>query len=194
MYDARCIANEFIRRAGDQGHLLTHLQIQKLVYFSHARLLVLHRQPLVDKDFEAWEYGPVVPSLYHALKPNRSDGVSEEIPIDQPVFSSREKDIFNWCFKRYGHLSGRQLTVLTHADGSPWSRAVGRNDTVISTDDIADYHAIEWREESLNELERIHRLPAFQRLVDESFTRDDSHGYTLEELQQRIDQSAHLSA
>ena len=184
MFGARCVANEFIRRANGEGQPLTHLQIQKLVYFSHARLLFLHGQPLIDKGFEAWEYGPVVPDLYHALKRYGPDEVLEEIPIgDPPAYSSRETDIFDWCFNRYGHLSGPQLTRITHASGSPWSRAVTRDETLISNADIADYHTLEWRSDSLAELKRIHNTPAFQRLVLDSLEQDDSSGsYTLEDL------------
>ena len=196
MYDARCIGNEFIRRANEQGRHLTHLQIQKLVYFAHARLLVLHRQPLIDQRFQVWEFGPVAPRLYHALKHHGNQPVLEAIPVGEPtVYSSREAAIFGWCFKRYGYLSGGQLIAITHASDTPWSRADARGQSFISDDDIADYHAQEWQRESLAELERIHRIPAFQRLVQESLERDEcSDGYTLEELKQQIEQRAANSA
>ena len=142
MYDARCIANEFIRRANDQDLPLTHMQIQKLVYFAHARLLVLHGQPLIDQAFEAWEYGPVVPVLYHALKHNGSGVVGEAILMGEPpAYSSRVRDIFDWCFKQYGQLGALRLSKLTHAPDAPWARTL-RNLT-ISNEKIQDYYAAE---------------------------------------------------
>ena len=198
MHDARCIANEFIRHANDQGHPLTHLQIQKLVYFAHARLLVLHKQPLIEQAFEAWEYGPVVPDLYHALKHNGFEEVLEAIPVaEPPVYSSRETDIFKWCLKRYGRLSGPRLTTITHASGSPWSRAVANDEVLIANDDIADYHALEWRSDSLAELKRIASMPSIQREVLESLEamgRGECVSYTLEELKREIDSHATYSA
>lgn len=189
MHDACGVANEFIRRANEQGAPLTHLQIQKLVYFAHARMLVLHRLPLVQQGFQAWGYGPVVADLYQALKLNGSEAVVEEIPVvEPPTFSSREIGVFDWCFKRYGRLSGGQLTSITHASGSPWSMASGRNEDHISDEDIVMYHAKEMAEESQRALGEIHSNPAFQQLVIGIQERGRfSNGYTLEELKQRID-------
>ena len=167
MYDARCIANEFIRRANDQDCPLTHMQIQKLVYFAHARLLALHRQPLIDQDFEAWRLGPVVDDLYHALKHNESRPVLEEIPIGElPAYSSRERAIFDWCFKRYGRLGALKLSNLTHAPGGPWAHTL-RNLT-ISNEAIQDYHARSWIPENQEVLKQLTRIPAFVEGFDES--------------------------
>lgn len=48
---------------------MTNLELQKVLYFAHMLYLGEHEgKPLVDQDFEAWEYGPVIPSLYHHLK------------------------------------------------------------------------------------------------------------------------------
>ena len=190
MYDAQSIANEFIRRANEQGRPLTHLQVQKLVYFAHARLLAFHRQPLVNQDFEAWEYGPVVPDLYHALKHNDADPIMCEILGATPDYSYRESDIFDWCFKKYGGMSGRKLSKLTHAPNSPWTIAVDNDDVLISDNTIADYHILEWREDSLAELNRIGKIPTIRKVVLESLESDvPSDGYSLEELKARLETS-----
>ena len=42
MYDARNIANEFIRLADENG--------KKLLFFAHARMLGLHGEPLLNQD------------------------------------------------------------------------------------------------------------------------------------------------
>ena len=193
MYDARCVANEFIRRAKAHGQPLTPMQIQKLVYFAHARLLVIHREPLISQGFEAWEYGPVVAALYHALKENGANRVEKDIPaVDSPAYSSRETDIFDWCFKQYGHQSGPKLSALTHANGSPWSEAASVGKNVISNDDIADYYAAQWEGDFQTELKRINENPDVQRLVLESLKQNEVAGsYTLEELKQRL--GSHVS-
>ena len=193
MYDARCVANEFIRRANACGSPRTHLQIQKLVYFAHARLLVIHGEPLISQRFEAWEYGPVVAVLYHDLKRNGADGVEQDIPtVTSPAYSSRETDIFDWCFNQYGHQSGPKLTTLTHANGSPWSVAASVGENVISNDTIADYYAAQWEGDFQTELKRINKNPAVQRLVMESLNQNEVAGScTLGELKQRL--GSHVS-
>ncbi len=167
MYDARCIANEFIRRANAQDTPLTHMHIQKLVYFAHARLLVLHRQPLIDQAFEAWEYGPVEPVLYQALKHNGSKAVREAIPIGEPpAYSSRETAIFDWCFKQYGQLSGPRLSNLTHARDAPWTRTTRKS--TITNEHIQDYHAQSWIPENQKVLKQLAKIPALVEELGES--------------------------
>jgi antitoxin SocA-like protein len=65
---ARVVANEFIRLAEADGRALTPLQVIKLAYIAHGWMLALYQRPLISDSIEAWKYGPVIPTLYHALK------------------------------------------------------------------------------------------------------------------------------
>jgi hypothetical protein len=44
------------------------MQVQKLVYIAHGWMLGLASEPLVDREPEAWERGPVFPSLREHIK------------------------------------------------------------------------------------------------------------------------------
>lgn len=58
---------------------ITHLKLQKLVYYAHAWYIGLNgpNNPLVEDDsIEAWVHGPVFPRLYHEY---RRHGYSEKI-------------------------------------------------------------------------------------------------------------------
>ncbi len=156
MRDARHIANEFIRRSKEQNRLLTHMQIQKLVYFAHARMLSLHGRPLISQNFEAWQYGPVVPELYRALSYRGSDRVVEAITMStEAIHSARERDIVDWSFNKYSQLSGPELSKLTHAPDAPWARTKDQRGNIIPNDSIESYYADEWREETLEALRRV---------------------------------------
>ena len=50
------------------GWSLTNLKLQKLLYISHMFHLGKTGEPLVNGHFEAWDYGPVSPFLYHKVK------------------------------------------------------------------------------------------------------------------------------
>ena len=155
MRDARHIANEFIRLSKQQNRLLTPMQIQKLVYFAHARMLSLHGRSLISQNFEAWQYGPVVPVLYRALSRHGSYGVQETIAMGtERTRSTREQDILNWSFNKYSQLSGPELSKLTHAPDAPWAKAQERGEDVIPNDSIESYYTEEWREETLETLRR----------------------------------------
>jgi uncharacterized phage-associated protein len=69
MYTALEIAVWFLgaidRRAGDG---ITHLKLQKLVYYAQAWSLALLDRPLFDEEVEAWAHGPVVETVFQRFK------------------------------------------------------------------------------------------------------------------------------
>ena len=68
---ANKISDFFIQRAYQEienGTLLTHLKLQKLLYYSYVWWLILKDKKLFDKGIEAWEYGQVVRTQYTRLK------------------------------------------------------------------------------------------------------------------------------
>lgn len=50
------------------GWKLSNLQMQKILYMADMNFVGQTQQRLLDEDFEAWDYGPVLPSLYHKCK------------------------------------------------------------------------------------------------------------------------------
>src|SRR5262249_26957468 len=67
-YDPRAIANLMLDEAERNERELSHLPLQKLLYFAHGLFLVEQKQPLVSGFFEAWQRGPVHPVVYQAFK------------------------------------------------------------------------------------------------------------------------------
>ena len=67
-HDGRAIANYMLQFAMGRDIPLTNLQLQKIIFFAHGTYLTQFNSPLVINRFEAWEHGPVIPELYHALK------------------------------------------------------------------------------------------------------------------------------
>lgn len=67
-YDSLLIARKVLESAWRDNLNITPLQLMKLVFLSHAWSLGLNGKELVDDVIEAWQYGPVVPKVYHAYK------------------------------------------------------------------------------------------------------------------------------
>ncbi|MGZ0189059.1 MAG: Panacea domain-containing protein, partial [Alphaproteobacteria bacterium] len=44
------------------------MQLQKLLYFCHGWNLEIRGEPLVADSFQAWQYGPVHPSVYREFR------------------------------------------------------------------------------------------------------------------------------
>ena len=128
---ADAVANYFIERS--QGRL-THMQLQKLVYISHGYALA-SGQPLIENAIEAWEYGPVIPALYHKLKQWGAKPVADVVRASGPA--GREsvprvpedyelRPILDKVYETYGKLSGFELSTITHRPDTPWSRAAAQ--------------------------------------------------------------------
>lgn len=145
------IANEFIKRAQERGLALTQMQLQKLVYLAHGWTLAVLGGPLVTDRVQAWEYGPVYPALYRALKRYGSAPVSRLIvhgdfdrlkPFSQtPVqagLTPQEHSLIDKVFDAYGGYPAFQLSALTHEPNSPWSKVTATN-AVIPDELIKDY-------------------------------------------------------
>ena len=141
-HHARSMANYFIKQSIDKEQPKTQLQILKLVYFSHAVMLAAYNRPLVAQPFEAWEFGPVVPDIYHSLKQYGRSHIDAEIPrFDIPKFDADEMSALRGTLKSLGGLSGGQLSHITHWPNSPWfnARLRGRG-SVIDNNEIRKYY------------------------------------------------------
>ena len=67
-YDGRAIANFVLDFCDRSGRRITHIPLQKVIYFCHVWSLIDLGRPLVRHKFEAWEFGPVLPYLYREFK------------------------------------------------------------------------------------------------------------------------------
>lgn len=137
-YTAKAVANYFYDLAQKDKQPITPLQIQKLVYIAHGWHLGLMGQPLVDDEYaEAWEHGPVFPSLYHEFKHFRGNPIrhpAEELrdgknPLDDRSYINpnvEEKDgelrnFLNQIWDVNKKYSGKKLSAMSHGTGTPWS-------------------------------------------------------------------------
>jgi uncharacterized phage-associated protein len=135
-YDARTVANEFLRCAWERGDSLTNMQLQKLVYIAHGYSLALVDTKLVVQPIQAWRYGPVIPKLYHSLQQYGSGLVTE--PIATPSherLSETFRALISVVESAYGRFSGPQLSTMTHREGTPWRQVYDPKATSTKTID-----------------------------------------------------------
>lgn len=142
-YDSKHIANRLIQLAYDRGETLTPMQLIKLVYIAHGWMLGLYHRPLIGDDVQAWQYGPVIPRLYNALRNYRSNPVTAQVGAANTPIDGEAESILRQVYERYGRMSGPALSRLTHAAGTPWAYTYtpGTFGLVIPTDIIEDHYA-----------------------------------------------------
>ncbi len=125
-----------------RGIKISNLALQKLLYFAHGIFLLRTRRPLVSGYFEAWQYGPVHPSVYRAFKGAGSDAIEIRVvakdpltgkPRDLPLPTDEDvKELLAEVVWRYGKLSPARLVDLSHAKGSPWDVIVDKSRTDVA--------------------------------------------------------------
>lgn len=149
-YSAKEVANYFLDLAGKEGIELSPLQIQKLVYIAHGWHLAIYEDPLIDDEYaEAWEYGPVFPSLYNEFKEFGADPIKrlateayyidflEEWSTSTPSIKRNDaetQEFLNHIWKLHKELTGGQLINLTHTEGSPWKQTRDRSGNIRNAD------------------------------------------------------------
>lgn len=123
---------------------LTPLQLLKLVYISHGWSFPINGKGLIQERIEAWQYGPVVPDLYHAIKSFRGDPVRIPIADGDIELTAAEMSLVDAIYRTYGHYSGSQLSAMTHQPGTPWAVAWerGKNSEITNEMISAHYHQL----------------------------------------------------
>jgi uncharacterized phage-associated protein len=147
-YDARQIANWFIERAASDGRSLSIMALLKLVYIAHGWNLEIRGKPLFANRIEAWRYGPVIPDVYNALRPQ---GIAPSKPsegFDAPT-AAGDVEFLNQIYSIYGNMSPFRLSELTHVAGGPWETATkwGGNYAPIP-DDLIMAHYVQKRQQA----------------------------------------------
>lgn len=143
-YSALTIANRFLELADRDARTLTNMQLQKLVYIAHGWNLAIVRRPLLINAVEAWQWGPVIPKLYHALSRYGAGVVLAPIAVlgkDVDPESS-EHSLVETVWKSYGRMPGLKLSAITHAPDTPWSKTIKSKGlrAVIPNDLIAEHY------------------------------------------------------
>lgn len=135
--NALTVANEILKIAKRQGKSLTPMQLVKLTYIAHGwSLAVLDRDLFADR-IEAWKFGPVIPSLYHATKQYGRNPIPPSLIKENEAspFASDVNNFLEDVVQKYGQLSGFALSNLTHQEGSPWHQVYQQGVMGISIDD-----------------------------------------------------------
>ncbi|MBV7292379.1 Panacea domain-containing protein [Corynebacterium sp. TAE3-ERU16] len=99
------------------------MKLQKLVYYSQAWSLVWDERPLFHERIEAWANGPVTRELYRQHRRQFTADV-DMFDGDSNRLTSDERETIDAVLDAYGHLSGQQLSDLSHSE-RPWRDARG---------------------------------------------------------------------
>lgn len=107
---------------------LTHLKIQKLLYYAEGINLAINETDLFKEKIYAWPHGPVIREVYEILSKNGSN----EIPFEKKQWDivkeiNENPDLYNTLVTTYENYAGYtawQLREKSHVVGGPWQVTV----------------------------------------------------------------------
>jgi len=145
MKNIKDVSNYVIfRLTSEGGGSLSHLKLQKLLYYIQSWNLAYEGKPFFKGTFQAWIHGPVNRSIYNQFKDTKYMYSSinlkdlEGVDFSFQDLSNDDKTFIDGVLEVYAPFSDVQLEKMTH-DETPWIEA------------RADYPAYERCENDISE-------------------------------------------
>lgn len=158
MISALDVARYIINYSNEKNYSISNLKLQKLLYFVQAYYLAFtpSHEPCFSEEIEAWDFGPVVPSVYrefksfgggdippvtsyYNLKSENNFWSIQEVPYDTNCISKRDKDLINDIVDKFSAYSASELVKITH-NQAPWKKVyVPQRNAIITKDAIRGY-------------------------------------------------------
>lgn len=151
-YNPLVVSNYFVDKSIQTGVEMTPMKLLKLVYLSHGWYLGYNQRPLISEAVLAWQYGPVIQSVYHRFKKYGGNQITQlsdlngDGMVNQLEYIPNEPTILKFLdliWNTYKNYNGLQLSTITHETGSPWDTVVKNQGVghVISNDLIREYYS-----------------------------------------------------
>lgn len=122
MYNVLLVAQYIIKYCNEHNIPVSNLKLQKLLYFVQAEFLVSKGMPCFPDDFEAWDFGPVSPSVYRKYKIYGSSNIPYTGNTLFGTIAPKDQEVINSIISSCANFSASQLVEITHRQ-TPWIEA-----------------------------------------------------------------------
>lgn len=114
------VANYLVERWGRDYPVTIH-KLNRLVYLAQAEAVAMTGEPLFEDRIEAWQCGPVVPAVIHALDEWGDAAITE--PTEHLEVEPNAARLIDSVAEKYGPLPAFDLITLVRRPGGAWARA-----------------------------------------------------------------------
>ncbi|HEX3860359.1 MAG TPA: type II toxin-antitoxin system antitoxin SocA domain-containing protein [Stellaceae bacterium] len=102
---------------------VTNLQLQKLLYIIHMVYAGRHNGSiLIREPFEAWDYGPVIPSLYKKVKIFGNKPISDIFTFAKDRLPAAKDAIIREACGNLLSITPAQLVSIAHWQEGAWAK------------------------------------------------------------------------
>jgi uncharacterized phage-associated protein len=131
--DAKALANLLLDWGEAEGVPVSPMKLQKLLFFIHADFLVKRCHALIKQEFEAWDHGPVIPSVYAEFKRFKNEPISSRAKSFDPIqavsttasckLGGSDLRLVRELYEFYKNLSAFELSRRSHDFDGVWRQA-----------------------------------------------------------------------
>ena len=139
------LCNNILVRGQEENIEITPMKLQKLMYYVCRDYVRKTGESPINEQFEVWKYGPVLSSVYGEFKAfgakpiteYAKDAAGESRKVSEsknPILAG----VLDVVWAKFKRLTGPELSVMTHQEGSGWYRAYMDNRDLITVEDMAN--------------------------------------------------------
>lgn len=140
-YNVLDVSEYIIHYIHSTGGIISPLKLQKILYFIQADFLVSTGKPCFSDEIFAYDYGPVIPSVYQKYK-IYGGGFIPCRYSDSFIISKADKERINEMVDVCQPYSATELTAIIHQQ-APWKNNYHSDShAVIPKAEIEDYFRI----------------------------------------------------
>lgn len=111
--------DEVVEKVDSIPEYITHLKLQKLLYYVQAMCLLIFDKKAFPEKIYAWSYGPVIKEVYDNYRERHSEILNKEKDVKR--LSSGMNEIINKVIDSYGSIEATKLIDFTHEE-EPWKK------------------------------------------------------------------------
>lgn len=124
---------------------LSNLELQKILFLSQM-FYMGHNDglPLIEGAFEAWDYGPVHPLVYHRLKVFGREPVRNVFRSVDEIKDHEKAEFLAGAYDSMKDFPPSRLVAITHMADGAWDNnyVPGRRGIVIPNEDIMNEYKL----------------------------------------------------
>jgi len=170
MLNCHDVAKYFLTKVDEEaGDSISHLKLQKLVYYAQGLHLALYDEPLFMEPIEAWLHGPVIGLLYDDYKQYANNPIARPQDVNFSVYDDQISNLLDEVYSYFGQFSAGKLRNMTHEE-DPWKNAPSSG--VISLSSMKQYFKA-WLEKFPGKIrvvyssDKVSLIEKFEALADQ---------------------------
>jgi uncharacterized phage-associated protein len=169
MTSPNVFAQAILERTCEKDISVSHLKLQKLMYYCQGYHLALHDETAFDSKVCAWKHGPVITALYAEYNMyGSSDIPQKEIKNIFSELTASAQEVIDFVLNKYGHMGAWALRQQTHRE-QPWLTHYDRPTNTVDNQEITSEEMKSYFEDQMITNQDI----AFAKLLDAAAENDD---------------------